>query len=120
MRLYLDDDTAEHRLVALLRKAGFDAAIPADFGMSGRRDPEHLLQAIRDGRAFLSKNYTDFMHLHALVVGAAGIHGGIILIRQDNDRKKDMTPKGIVAALARLDHAVPDLTNELVTLNDWR
>jgi hypothetical protein len=68
----------------------------------------------------LSKNYKDFDPIHQLVIGCGGTHRGIVLIRKDDDRMKDLTPKGIVAALARLEQARPDLTNELVTLNDWR
>lgn len=120
MRLYLDDDTVEHLLVTLLLKAGHDVASPTDVGMSGRRDPEHLLQAIQAGRTVLTKNYKDFPFLHALVVGASGCHSGVVLIRQDNDPRKNLSPKGIVAALGRLDRAMPDLANELITLNDWR
>jgi len=35
MRLYLDDDSAEALLIALLQQAGHDVQIPADAGMIG-------------------------------------------------------------------------------------
>jgi hypothetical protein len=120
VKIYVDDDTCDARLVALLRKAGHDVVIPADLLMAGRHDAEHLLRSVREEREFLTKNYTDFDPLHALVIGCAGTHTGVIVIRQEDDRRKNMTPKGIVTAIAKVDQAYPDLTNELITLNDWR
>jgi hypothetical protein len=120
VKLYIDDDSCDKILIAMLRKAGNDIVIPADVGMSGRRDPEHLLQSVQDDRALLSMNYKDFEPLHHLVVGCSGSHRGIILIRRVNDPRKNLTNKGIVSALAKLERAYPDLTNELITLNDWR
>ena len=39
MTLYLDDDTVDGRLILLLQRAGHDVASPADFGLSGEKDP---------------------------------------------------------------------------------
>lgn len=120
MKLYLDDDSVAAVIVAHLRKAGHDVVIPADLGMSGKRDPEHLLRSTQDGRAILTMNYKDFEPLHYLVIGCSGVHRGIILIRRDNDPRKNLTNKGIVSAIAKVERAYPDLGNELITLNDWR
>lgn len=120
MRLYLDDDTADRVLVALLRKAGHDVVIPVDLGMSGRRDPEHLLRCVQVGRVFLTYNYSDFVPIHALILGCSGTHFGLIVIRRDNDPRKDMTNRAIVSAIGKVEQAYSDLGNELVYLNDWR
>jgi hypothetical protein len=120
VKLYLDDDTVASLLVGLLRKAGHDVVIPADLGMSGRHDAEHLLRCVNEGRVFLTKNYRDFVPIHGLVIGCTGTHTGIIVIRQEDDRRKNMTPEGIVTAVGKVEQAYPDLTNELVFLNDWR
>jgi hypothetical protein len=120
VKLYIDDDSNDALLVAMLRKAGHDVMIPSDVGMSGSHDAEHLLHARHEMRALLSRNYRDFEPMHKLVIGCAGTHGGIILIRQDNDPRKDMTRKQIVSALKKVEMAYADLTNELITLNDWR
>ncbi len=120
MTLYLDDDTCAGLLVALLRKAGHDVKIPADVGMSGRHDAAHLLRSVVEDRVFVSHNYRDFEHIHNLVVGCSGAHTGIVLIRRDNDSRKDMTNKNIVAAIGRVEQAYADFTNALITLNDWR
>ncbi len=47
MRLYLDDDSAQHLLVQLLRKAGHDVQVPVDVGLSGKSDAMHLRHAVR-------------------------------------------------------------------------
>jgi succinate dehydrogenase/fumarate reductase flavoprotein subunit len=118
--LHLDDDTCAGLLVAMFRKAGHDVIFPADVGMSGEHDAAHLLRSVVEGRVFVSHNYKDFEHLHNLVVGCSGSHRGVVLIRRDNDRRKVMTNKNVVAAIGRVGQAYPDLTNELITLNDWR
>jgi hypothetical protein len=120
MTLYLDDDSTGRVLVALLRKAGHDVVIPADLGMSGRKDAQHLLRSIQEGRALLSRNYKDFEPLHQLVIGCGGKHLGILLARHDSDPRKNLTPKGIVTAIGRVEQVYSDLTNELIILNDWR
>ena len=38
MNLYLDDDTVDRRLLALLRKAGHTVFVPEDVNLSGSRD----------------------------------------------------------------------------------
>lgn len=86
MNLYLDDDTCAAALVARLRKAGHDIVVPTDLGTAGRHDAEHLLRCVREGRVFLTKNYTDFLPIHNLVVGCGGTRTGIIEIREDDDR----------------------------------
>lgn len=120
MRLYLDDDTVSSLLIKLLRKAGHDVQIPSDVGLSGQPDPVHLTRAIADDRACLTKNYEDFWLLHALLIQAQGKHPGILVIRQDNDPARDLAPKGIVAAIRKLEAAGISIANEYVVLNHWR
>jgi hypothetical protein len=120
MNLYLDDDISSKELVALLRKAGHDALAPADASLAGARDPAHLLFAIIGGRVFMSHNYYDFELLHDLVTGAGGRHLGVLVVRKDNNKAKDMKPAAIVAALGKLIQSGMDLANEYVILNDYR
>jgi predicted nuclease of predicted toxin-antitoxin system len=105
VKLYLDDDAAEGLLAKLLRKAGHDVALPSEIGMAGAPDSAHLARAIRDGRICVTKNYDDYWLLHALIMQAKGTHPGIAVIRQDNDPTRDLTPKGIVAAIRKLESA---------------
>jgi predicted nuclease of predicted toxin-antitoxin system len=120
MRLHLDDDTAAPLLANLLRKAGHDVQMPSDLGMAGAPDPIHLTRAIADSRVCLTKNHDDFWILHNLIQQAQGRHPGIFVVRQDNDPTRDMTPKGIVAAIRKLDTAGVPIENEFIVLNHWR
>jgi hypothetical protein len=120
MNLYLDEDSVERLLVQLLRQAGHDVQLPANVGLSGQDDPLHLTHAIRDGRALLSRNHQDYLNLHNLVVVAGGHHSGILIVRRDNDPKRDLRAAGIVRALRNLLTAGVPLLDQFHILNHWR
>jgi predicted nuclease of predicted toxin-antitoxin system len=120
MRLYLDDDSANPVLVKLLRKARHDVVIPRDAGMSGEADPVHLRYAIIETRVMLTRNYDDFLDLHNLILAAQGHHPGILVVREDNDSKRDMRPGDIVRALANLEAAGVPIADSYIILNHWR
>jgi hypothetical protein len=58
--------------------------------------------------------------LHLLIKQAQGHHAGILVVRQDNDPTRDMTPKGIVSAIGKLEAANFPIPDEFVVLNHWR
>jgi Domain of unknown function (DUF5615) len=120
MRLYLDDDSVKRALIQMLRKAGHDVRLPADIGFSGKADAAHLLNSVRENRTLLSRNHDDFSLLHQLVIGSGGHHPGILMIRKDNDKKRDLTTSGIVRALAKLLMANVPLIDQFHILNHWR
>jgi hypothetical protein len=120
MRLYLDDDTASPLLARLLGKAAHDVQLPADAGMAGAPDPVHLTRAIADQRILTTKNHDDFWILHNLIKEAHGRHPGLFVVRQDNDPTRDLTPKGIVSAIRKLESAGVPVENEFIVLNHWR
>jgi len=120
MRLHLDDDAASPLLAKLLRRAAHDVQMPNEIGMVGAPDPVHLTRAIADGRICLTKNHDDFWILHNLIKQAQGHHPGIFLVRQDNDPTRDLTPKGIVAAIRKLGTAGVPIQDEFIILNHWR
>ena len=91
MRLYLDDDSAAALLVRLLRNAGHDVQTPPTVGLAGQDDPIHLTWAIRENRVLLSRNYKDFEQLHLLIQQSQGRHAGILVVRQDNNPRRDLT-----------------------------
>jgi hypothetical protein len=51
---------------------------------------------------------------------AIGTHPGILSVRRDNDRRRDLTPRGIVQAIANLLAANVPVENEFIILNHWR
>lgn len=120
MRLYLDDDSASILLSRLLAHAGHDVQRPTDVGMVGEDDPVHFVQAIRERRVLLSHNHHDFENLHNLVIYAGGHHPGVLVIRKDNNPKRDLNEKGALRALGKLLAAGVQLTDHLCVLNHWR
>jgi hypothetical protein len=120
MRLYVDDDSVDQRLLTLLRQAGHDLAIPADVGLAGENDSVHLRQSIRDRRALLTHNFDDFRELHELVIEATGHHFGVLVIRKDDDPKRDMKRWEIVRAVDNLLAASVPIADQYIILNHWR
>src|SRR5437588_9901563 len=120
MRIFLDEDLASGLLGKLLQKAGHDVVTPATAGTLGRADAVQLTYAIHEQRACLSRNYEDFEELHLLIAEAQGHHGGILIVRRENDPTRDLTPKGIVAAIRKLEAAGVPVDNQYIVLNQWR
>lgn len=120
MRLYLDDCMASPVLARVLRTAGHDVQLPADAGMAGSADAVHLTHGIRENRTLLTRNYDDFLDLHLLIVEAHGHHPGILVVRRDNDPRRNMTPADIVRALRNLEAAGLPVADEYHILNAWQ
>jgi hypothetical protein len=120
MRIFLDEDLASGLLGKLLQKAGHDVSTPTTIGTLGKTDAVQLTCAIHEKRACLSRNYQDFEELHHPIAEALGHHFGILIVRQENDPTRDLTPKGIVAALRKLEAAGVPMNNEYLVLNHWR
>lgn len=117
MTIYLDDDSASRQLTSILLKAGHDVATPADLGIPGAPDPVHLIRAIRESRVLLTRNARDFGLPHDLIRASGGVHPGILPVHFENDPTRDLTPKGIATAIARLESSGIPIANELHVLN---
>jgi predicted nuclease of predicted toxin-antitoxin system len=120
MKLYLDDDMASPLLAKLLQQDGHDVQTPMAVGLSGHDDPVHLRRAALDGRAIITANYDDFRDLHLLVVDLAGHHFGVLVVRHDNNPKRDMKAAGIVRALRNLRAAYVPIADQYIVLNHYR
>jgi len=120
MRLYLDEDTAAALLVQFLRRGGHEVEVPADAGLLGEWDPIQLMHAIQEDRVMLTRNYEDFEDLHNLIDVAQGHHPGILVIRRDDDPRRNMSPRDIVRAIANFEAAGLPIADSYHILNHWR
>ena len=120
MNLYLDEDSVAALLIRLLRNAGHDVEIPADAGLAGRNDAVHLRYAIHVRRACLTHNHKDFKELHDLMQEGTGQHTGILVVRKDNNPKRDLDARGILRALTKLLASGLPMHNHYQVLNHWR
>lgn len=116
VKLYLDDNMAGKKLTGLLRENRFEVVRPADAGLAGHDDRSHLAYARRHGLVLMTKNPSDFLELHM----EDGTHPGIIGIYQDNDVRKDMSHREIVATLRRLVEGGFVFDEKFIVLNHYR
>ncbi len=120
MRIYLDDNFADWGLAGGLRKAGHTVFRPADFRMVAASDAKHLERAIREDLVLLTKDRDDFQELHELVLTCGGQHPGIVVVRYENDAKRDMKTRHVVKAIGKLELSGLPLRSEWIILNQWR
>ena len=82
IRLYLDEDAMQSRLVDALRSRGIDAVSAIDVRMVAMPDEEHLRWATKEGRVLYRFNQRDFYQLHTQWIERGELHAGLILARQ--------------------------------------
>jgi hypothetical protein len=82
VRLYLDEDSTQHRLVAALRSRAIDVTTSLDAGMNARGDEAQLIFASAHARVMVSANARDFTALHHEWQQARRSHSGILIIPQ--------------------------------------
>ena len=105
-RLYADEDFP-YPVVLELRRLGHDVLTVQEAGKAGQKDEAVLDGARTDGRAVLTHNRRDFIHLHY----KEPIHAGIVVCRVDLDFK---------SLAARVDTAIrsePELAGRLIRIN---
>jgi hypothetical protein len=120
MICYLDDDVDQDLLIRLAAKQGHQLISPRAVGHSGDSDALQFLYAASRGMPILTRNASDFEALHEFAIGIGGRHAGLIIIYDEHDRRKNMRPPEIVAALSNLESASSPLLNQLVALNHFR
>lgn len=67
----------------------------------------------------LTRNNDDFEQLHDLILQAGGHHPGILVVRQDNDPRRDLSPRGTVLALGKLIASDSEIADAFHILNHW-
>jgi uncharacterized protein DUF5615 len=79
VKLYLDEDLSP-RIADLLRRHGIDTTSAHDVGNIQVSDRAQLEHATREGRALVTANVVDFIHLAHEAVATNTQHGGIVLV----------------------------------------
>ena len=115
LKLLIDEDSQAKLLITLLKKAAHDVITVNEAGLSGQPDEVVFDYARKEGRLVLTRNYDDFQALH----NANPDHSGILVICENNNPSKDMSFKTIVKAIANLEAAALDLSNQFIALNHW-
>lgn len=120
MKLYLDEDSESGQLASLLRKSGHEVQISAEVGLNGEPDASQFMHAIGNERLLLSGNHHDFLLLHELIIMSGGHHPGILILRRDNDPRRDLSARGVCNAITKLESSRAMIADNLHVLNHWR
>lgn len=80
IRLYIDEDAAEHAVVDALRQRGIDLLTVAEAAMESENDESQLLLASSQGRSLYTLNVGDYCALHKRFLSEGKSHAGIIVI----------------------------------------
>jgi len=115
LRLLVDEDTQDARLVSVLRQEGHDVLTVNEAGLPGQADRVILAYAFQERRIVLTMNCRDFLELHE----AGDAHAGIVGIYKGRDPRKNMAFAAIAAALANLIASGWEFAGHFVVLNAW-
>ncbi len=80
IRLYVDEDAAQHAVLERLRNHGVDVLTVLEAGMTSATDEEQLDFGTSQGRSIDTLNVHDFCRLHGEFLSEGKSHGGIIVI----------------------------------------
>lgn len=120
MTIFLDENSINKSLVAILTKGGHTVVCPGDVGLTGASDARVLERAIREGWIVLTSDFDDFQDLDRLIHTAGGSHAGILVTCYENDTTRDMRPGQIDSAVTKLEKSGAAFANSFVILNHWR
>lgn len=115
IKLYLDEDTINRRLIKALRSRDIDVLTAHEAGLVGASDQEHLDYASSIGRAVFTFNTRDFVRLHIEYVSVDRCHAGVIV--------SDQTHVGVILRrLLKLLNArsAADMQGWLEYLSNWQ
>ncbi|HEX7447523.1 MAG TPA: DUF5615 family PIN-like protein [Pirellulales bacterium] len=80
LRLYVDEDAAEHAVVEALRDRGIDVLTVSEAAMDSETDESQLLLAAAQNRSLYTLNVGDYCDLHKRFLSEGKGHAGIIVI----------------------------------------
>jgi predicted nuclease of predicted toxin-antitoxin system len=120
MLFYLDDCADSNLLIRVLQNAGHDVRTPRTENMRGADDADHLAYAAENECVLITKNPRDFEDLHDEYQLSGQAHSGILMVYQDSDSRKNMSPTDILGAIQRMIDLGVTIENELHNLNHWR
>ena len=117
IRLYLDEDTVRHALVAALRQRGVDVISALDADMIQAADDAQLTFATGNSRTIYTFNVQDFCRLHAQWLAAGRRHAGIVVARQQQYSVGEQVRRLLKLLAVR---TAEEMHNRLEFLSDWK
>ncbi len=116
IRLYFDEDTMQHGLIAALRARRIVVMTASEAQMVGRSDEEHLSWAAQEGFVLYTFNIGDYSSLHQEWLAAGQVHNGIVLGRQQRYPVGEQLRRLLTRAHKR---SAEDMRGRLEYLSAW-
>jgi uncharacterized protein with PIN domain len=116
LQLLLDEDSQDKILTKLLRTAGHDVLTINEANISGAADDEVLGLARQQSRVLLTHNCGDFLALHK----ANPRHSGILAVYRDANPRNRVGYHAIIKAISNIEKAKIPITEQFISLNQWR
>jgi predicted nuclease of predicted toxin-antitoxin system len=120
MRLLLDENLNDRRLVLRLRTQGHEPVLVSDVGLLSVSDARVFSCAIGQALPVLTRDFEDFTDLHDLIMASGGHHPGVLVIRFDNDPRHNLTDREISSAIHKLESSGVPIADRLHVLNQWQ
>jgi predicted nuclease of predicted toxin-antitoxin system len=120
MRVLLDENISDRRLVSRLQADGHHPVLAIDVGLLSVSDARVLFFAIANALPVLTRDSEDFTDLHDLVHVSGGHHYGVIVVRFDNDPRHNLTDRGISSSIKKLESSGVPVPDQVHKLNQWR
>lgn len=114
MKLLVDEDTQSKRLLRQLEQAGHDVQSVNSLGQNGMTDDEVFALAQQHQRVILTHNCGDFQQ----ICQREKTHCGVVGIFRERVNK--FADAAIIAALQKLEDAIPDIADQFQVLNQWK
>jgi len=115
IRLYLDEDATNNRLLQALCNRGADVISTVEAGQLSQSDADQLAWALTNRRVIYSYNVRDFYRLHTEWLEQNRPHAGIILGRQDWAIGDQM--RGLLQLIAA--KSAEDMEHQVEFLGEW-
>ena len=120
MRFLIDENMSSTVLASRLRAQGHHPVMAGDVGLLSMTDPRVFIYSIVQDLPVLTRDAEDFEDLHALVIASAGHHAGILIVRFDNDPRRNLTDRGLGTAITKLEASGVGIRDRIHVLNQWR
>jgi hypothetical protein len=116
IRLYLDEDAGDRRLLSALRSRGIAVISAAEAGNLRWPDSQQLAFATEQSRTICTYNQRHFSELHAACLAEGRTHSGIVIMRRMYVSSGDRADAFEQLSNARTPESMRDA---LVYLSDW-
>ena len=102
MRLFIDEDSCDGRLIQELRRLGVEVLAADELGRKGLPDDLQLEFATAAGSVLMTANIADFHALHSEWASLGRDHAGILIWKKGARRSAESLAAGVLEVLTSM------------------